>query len=61
MKQSKPTGGVRLDTLIEKGIPFRGGLWLDTYNQRYSTIAGTVTTRIDAGGCWYVTQVTENG
>lgn len=34
--------------LIDGGLPFMGGVWLDTYNQAYSIgYCGTITTRIN--------------
>ena len=60
MKQNKPTGGVRLASLIDKGMPFLGGLWLDTYNGIYNNnICGTIKARINSNCMYYVTQVIE--
>ena len=63
MKQnSKPTGGVRLQQLLESGkVPFKGGVYLDTYNQIYNErICGTIKARIDGNCMYFVTQVIEN-
>ena len=60
MKQNK-TGGVRLEKLVDSGkLPFRGGIFLDTYNQRYCEgFSGTILTGIDFRNMYYVTQVCE--
>ena len=58
MIQNK-TGGKRLLETIEKGIPFKSGLWIDTYNRTSSTIAGTILTGVDFRNMYYVTQVME--
>ena len=42
---SKATGGMRLARLLPK--IHRGGVWVDTYNQCVSDIAGTITSRIE--------------
>ena len=58
--KDRPSGGVRLAQLIEGGLPYRGGLWLDTYNQIYNTIvAGTIKARIDGNCMYFVTSVCE--
>lgn len=58
--KNKPTGGKRLASLIECGIPFRVGLWLDTYNGIYNTaVSGTIKARIDSNCMYFVTQVYE--
>lgn len=60
MKQNRPTGGVRLQMLIDKGIPFKGGVYLDTYNQIYNTqICGCIKARIDQNNMYFVTQCIE--
>ena len=60
MRQNRPSGGVRLQQLIDKGIPFKGGVYLDTYNQIYNEqICGTIKARIDQNNCYFVTQVVE--
>lgn len=60
MKQSRPTGGVRLAKLIDKGIPFKGGVYLDTYNQIFNTmVCGTIKARIDQNNMYFVTQCVE--
>ena len=51
----KPTGGKRLESMLKGGgqimQPF---LWIDTYNQRTDTIAGTIKARIDANCMYFV-------
>ena len=62
MKQSKLTGGKRFQKWLDKGdLPNGGGYFIDIYNQMYnkSGIAGTIHTRINDGGYWWVTQVIE--
>lgn len=61
MKRNKATGGVRLAKLIEQNTPpFRGGVWLNAYDCSWNDkITGTITTRINAGNNWFVTQVVE--
>ena len=62
MKQREMTGGKRFRKWIEKGdLPNRGGVFIDIYNQMYNKagIAGTIHTRINDGGYWWVTQVIE--
>ena len=50
------TGGVRLAKLIKSGNVDRPYLWVDSYNQLVAEgITGTITTRIDAGACWFIT------
>lgn len=49
------TGGVRLRRMIMDGKICRPYLWIDAYNQLTRTNeAGTITTRIDAGACWFI-------
>ena len=56
----KQTGGKRLAALIESGIPFKSGVWLDTYNRIYNiSVSGTIKARIDANCMYFVTQVYE--
>lgn len=51
------SGGKRLKSLLDKGIPFRGGQWLDTYNGICSEgVTGTIKARIDSNCMYYVTQ-----
>ena len=60
MKQNRATGGVRLAELIDKGVPFKSGVYLDTYNQIYnSQVCGTIKARIDQNNMYFVTQVVE--
>lgn len=61
-KPNRPTGGKRLAALIDAGIPFQGGVWLDTYNGIYNTeYSGTIKARIDGNCMYFVTQVVEDG
>jgi len=54
------TGGKRLASLIKKGIPFKGGVYLDTYNQIYNElICGTIKASIDQNNMYFVTQAYE--
>lgn len=58
--KNKPTGGVRLLKLIDGGLPFRGGQWLDTYNGIWNgTVSGTIKARIDGNCMYFVTWVCE--
>lgn len=50
----KPTGGKRLKSMI-KNID-RPYLWIDTYNQRVDSIAGTIKARIN-NNCMYFVSV----
>lgn len=60
MKQTRASGGVRLAALIDRGIPFRGGCWLDTYNGIYNVeVSGTIKARIDSNCMYFVTQCLE--
>lgn len=64
MKRNKATGGSRLQSLVNKRftppIPFRNGIWLDCYSQIYNTkVSGTITTRVNEGNLWFVSQVIE--
>ena len=59
-KRDKPSGGVRLASLVNAGIPFKGGLWLDTYNGIFnSEVAGTIKARIDSNCMYFVTQASD--
>lgn len=62
MKRNKPTGCVRLESLIESNTPpMKDGVWLDTYNGIWNdSVAGTIKARIDGNCMYYVTQVIEN-
>ena len=54
------TGGKRLAGLMEKGVPFRGGVYLDTYNGIYNIfLCGTIKARIDQNNMYFVTQAYE--
>jgi hypothetical protein len=56
----KPTGGLRLKKMVDCGLPFRGGQWIDTYNGIYNEgISGTIKARIDSNCMYFVTQCTE--
>lgn len=62
MKHKELTGGKRFQKWLDKGdLPNGGGYFIDIYNQMYnkSGIAGTIHTRINDGGYWWVTQVVE--
>ena len=49
------TGGVRLRRLLESGKVNQPYLWIDSYNQIVAQgITGTITTRVDAGACWFI-------
>lgn len=54
------TGGIRLKKLLDSGkVPFKNGIYLDTYNCKCSSIAGTILTGIDFRNMYYVTKVCE--
>lgn len=54
------TGGQRLHRLLESGkVPVRGGVWLDTYNQAVSDIAGTITVGVSYRCQTFVTIMTD--
>ena len=57
----RPSGGIRLASLLDTAkVPFRGGIWLDTYNGIFNTsISGTIKARIDSNCMYFVTQVCE--
>lgn len=41
-------------------MPFRNGIWLDCYSQIYNKkVSGTITTRVNEGNLWFVSQVIE--
>ena len=47
-------------SLLDRGIPFQGGQWLDTYNGITNPkISGTVKARIDQNNMYFVTQAYE--
>ena len=51
------TGGKKLKKMIEDGIvPAQEGVWIDTYNKKCSTIAGSITTGIDFRNLHFVTE-----
>lgn len=52
----KATGGVRLAKMLRGGQIASAFIWIDTYNQLVSDIAGTITTRVD-GACQYFVSV----
>lgn len=57
--EHKLVGGVRVKYLIDKGVPFRGGVCLDCYNQQWHYGWHiTITARYDDGNK-FVTQVCE--
>lgn len=49
----------RLKKMIDSGkIPNKGGVFIDAYNQSINEdIAGTITTRVGASNCIYVTEL----
>lgn len=56
----KPTGGIRLQRLLEMGIPYTGGVWIDTYNQIFNqSVSGTIKARIDGNCMYFVTVICE--
>ena len=61
MRQSKPTGGVRLKTLIEQNTPpIKRGVYIDTYNGIWNDrVFGTLKARIDSNCMYFVTDVIE--
>ena len=52
--KKQATGGKRLQTMLHKIN--RGGLWIDTYNQRVSDIAGTIKARVNANCMYFVSE-----
>ena len=49
-----------MQQMIDNGIPFKGGVYLDTYNQTYNEkVFGTIKARIDQNNMYFVTQVQE--
>lgn len=48
------TGGKALERMIRGGMINKSGLWIDTYNQTTSEIAGTIKARIDATNMFFV-------
>lgn len=52
----------RLQKMIdERKIPNRGGVFIDAYNQSVNeSIAGTITTRVDASNMVFVTVYEQN-
>lgn len=50
------SGGIRLARMIRGGLISKSYLWIDSYNQIVSDIAGTITTRID-GACQYFVSI----
>ena len=48
------TGGERMERLLKKGLINAPYLWIDLYNQRVDNICGTITTRINESGLYYV-------
>lgn len=42
----------------EGRVPIRGGVWIDVYSRLSNTeISGTITTRISASNCYYVSEI----
>ena len=58
-KQREKTGGVRMLQMFDSGkLSFRGGQFIDLYNQCVlDNICITVTTRIDQCNHYWVTEV----
>jgi hypothetical protein len=54
MKQKVKTGGKRLAWLLQSGKIDRPYLWIDTYNQLVSDIAGTIYCGVDFRNNHYV-------
>ena len=52
--EREKTGGVRLASLMQSGKIDRPYLWIDTYNQCVSDIAGTLKARIDSNNMYFV-------
>lgn len=50
--KKQATGGKRLQRMLPKID--RGGLWIDTYNQSVSDIAGTIKARVNANCMYFV-------
>lgn len=50
----KPTGGKRLEKMLRGGQIRHPYLWIDTYNQLTSEIAGTIKARIDTNSMYFV-------
>lgn len=48
------TGGVRLEKMIRHGQINKPYLWIDTYNQITSDIAGTIMVGVDFRNQFYV-------
>ena len=53
---SRPTGGKRLAKMIHDGKINKAYLWVDTYNQLVSEIAGTITCGVDFRGHTFITE-----
>ena len=43
-----------MERLLKRGLVNAPYLWIDCYNQRVDTICGTITTRINDSGHYYV-------
>lgn len=52
--KKQATGGKRLQTMLHKIN--RGGLWIDTYNQSVSDIAGTIKARVNTNCMYFVSE-----
>ena len=55
--KKQATGGKRLQRMLPKIV--RGGLWIDTYNQSVSDIAGTIKARVNAN-LYFVSEDSSN-
>ena len=60
MKEKVKTGGVRLAQLKQTGKIDRPYLWIDTYNQLVSDIAGTIHCGVDFRNNLYVSVMADN-
>ncbi len=54
MSRNTKTGGVRLKTMLQRGMIDRAWLWIDTYNQCVNEVAGTIKARIDSNCMYFV-------
>ena len=55
--KKQATGGKRLQRMLPKID--RGGLWIDTYNQSVSDIAGTIKARVNSN-LYFVSEDSSN-
>ena len=58
--RDNPTGGVRMKSLIDTGIPYMAGICIDLYNQQvHDGVFVSITTRIDGCNHYWTTIVCE--